>query len=108
MPSDRSERRGVTLLELLVVLVLVGLLTTLAAFALRGAPGGAAMDDASVARHRAVTEGRPVAIRMDADSGHISPGQWVRYLPDGRALGAGVDPLTGAALPGLADTTGRR
>jgi prepilin-type N-terminal cleavage/methylation domain-containing protein len=105
MRSDRAERRGVTLLELLVVLVLVGLLTTLAAFALRRGTAHDATDAAGAARHRAVTEGRPVAIRVDADPGDTIPEQWIRYLPDGRALGPGVDPLTGEALP--VDTAGR-
>lgn len=95
MRSGRSEQRGVTLIELLVVLVLVGLLTTLATFAMRRGPDMALSDGAGTARLRAVTEGRPVAMHVVTDSGDTIALRRVRYLPDGRAVGSGVEPLTG-------------
>lgn len=83
--------RGVTLVELLVVLVLLGLLFTVSGLALAslGVPKGSVRLQAlNSARVHAIRSGVPVTI---ADSG--GP---VLFLPDGRGVGAGVDPLTGA------------
>jgi len=79
--------RGVTLVELLVVLVLLGLIFSVSGLALAslGAPRASARVRAlEVARAKAVRSGLPVL-----DSA-------VLFLPDGRAMGPGVDPLTGA------------
>jgi prepilin-type N-terminal cleavage/methylation domain-containing protein len=82
---------GVTLIELLVVLVLLGLLlsvTGLAVGSLR-APGRSSRFRAlEAARATAIRSGRPVAVQGDSGV--------VRFFPDGRALGPGVDPWTGA------------
>ncbi|HKV69637.1 MAG TPA: prepilin-type N-terminal cleavage/methylation domain-containing protein [Gemmatimonadales bacterium] len=83
--------RGVTLVELLVVLVLLGLLFAVSGLAL--ASLGVPRDSARVraleaARARAIRSGVPVSLVESASS--------VLFLPDGRALGPGVDPLTGA------------
>lgn len=85
--------RGATLIELLVVLVLLGLIFTVSGLALAslGAPKGSArLRVLDSARVQAIRTGVPVAI---ADSGGR-----VVFLPDGRAFGLGLDPLTGAPL----------
>ena len=87
--------RGVTLVELLVVIVILGLITGVSglAFASLRAPRESALArTARVARAEAIRTGRPVAFRLD--SLHRRP--FVLFLPDGRAVGPGVDPLTGA------------
>ena len=87
------ETRGVTLVELLVVLVLLGLIFTVSGLALAslGAPKGSARGRVlDSVRAQAIRTGVPVAV---ADSG--AP---VVFLPDGRALGPGLDPLTGAPI----------
>lgn len=82
-------RHGVTLIELLVVLVLLGLIFTVSGLALAslGAPRESArVRELAAARAQAIRSGRPVL---------AAP---VLFLPDGRALGPGVDPLTGAPI----------
>lgn len=82
---------GVTLVELLVVLVLLGMVFAVSGLALvsLGAPRSSArMRTLEAARAQALRTGIPVAV---VDS--VSP---VVFLPDGRALGTGVDALTGA------------
>jgi hypothetical protein len=89
-PSDRSTA-GITLVELLVVLVLLGLLTTLGAVSvtsLRPPPGAARLDTLRSARARAIRSGTPVTLTHDS-----AP---IRFLPDGRVLGGPLNPLTGA------------
>ncbi len=81
---------GATLLELLVALVIVGVMAGLGALSvlsLRPGPRGAALDSMASARHRAIREARPVVLRDGT--------RQLRFLPDGRVLGGGVDPLTG-------------
>ena len=78
-------------MELLVVLVLLGLLTTLGAISvtsLRPPPEAARFDTLRAARAKAIRSGLPVMLRLDS-----AP---IRFLPDGRALGGPLDPLTGA------------
>ncbi|TMD02345.1 MAG: type II secretion system protein [Chloroflexi bacterium] len=80
-------RSGFTLLEMIVVLALFGLVLSLSALAITSlAPDkDEQRHSARVARADAIRFGSPRV----ADS--------VLFLPDGRAVGAGVDPLTGAA-----------
>lgn len=95
--------RGVTLVELLVVLVLLGIITGVVSLSLRSArslPNGSSIDAAqgAVARARdsAVRLGRPVTIVIDRDAQPIA----VRALPDGRVVAdrrIDVEPLTGVA-----------
>lgn len=82
-----------TLVELLVVLLLLGGLAGMSAFAATGTRGpglGRTPDDRRLdsARAAAILTGR--AVRVDRHTG--AP---VRFLPDGRAVGNDVDPLTG-------------
>ncbi len=86
-----------TLIELIVVLVLLGILATLVGGAVAGArQRPAATEDSTwrIGRLKAVRDGRRVTVWSPTGSS----GQWalVTFLPDGRALGPGVDPLTGA------------
>jgi prepilin-type N-terminal cleavage/methylation domain-containing protein len=86
-----SRPAGVTLLELLVVLVLLGLLLGMSGVAVTSlaAPRASApVRQMEMARAAAIRSGLPVAVTVDSAV--------VRFLPDGRALGPGVDPLTGA------------
>ena len=85
--------RGVTLVELLVVLAVVGIIAAVSGVGLATlrAPTGAARHTAvETARTRAILFGEAVVVVVDSAS--------VRLLPDGRVIGAplGVDPLTGA------------
>lgn len=86
-----TERTGVTLVELLVVLMLIGLLFTVSGLALAslGAPR-------TSERLRALDAARTQALRTGVAVAVADSGGTVLFLPDGRALGAGVDPLTGA------------
>jgi prepilin-type N-terminal cleavage/methylation domain-containing protein len=84
-------RRGVTLVELVVTLALLGLLSGLAAATLSGwrkSEPDARARLLSRARERAVRTG--TRVRLDDANGKS-----VLFLPDGRAVGEGVDPLTG-------------
>jgi prepilin-type N-terminal cleavage/methylation domain-containing protein len=78
---------GVTLLELLVVLTILGLIlgvSGLALGSLRVPTESQQLRDLKKARAEAIQSGAP----------HMAHG--VRFLADGRAIGVGVDPLTGA------------
>ena len=87
VPSD--PKRGVTLLELVVVLALLGVIFAVSSVALgslrQPGPTGTA-SELRAARRQAIQSG--IAQRA---SGAL-------FLPDGRAFGVGVDPLTGAVL----------
>jgi prepilin-type N-terminal cleavage/methylation domain-containing protein len=86
-------RRGTTLVELIVTLALLGLLSGLAAATLGGwrkSEPDARARLLSRARERAIRTG--TRIRLDEPDGRS-----VLFLPDGRAVGEGVDPLTGGS-----------
>lgn len=78
--------RGFTLLELIVVLALLGLIVGVSAVAL----GSLRIPKETTVGTR-LREGRVRAIQNGAP--HFVEG--VLFLPDGRAIGPGVDPLTG-------------
>ena len=87
-----------TLLELLVTLAVMGVLAGTAAFAFRPFDPPTA-DPLPDGRAEAILERRPrVVISRDTT---FLPRRItrVRFLPDGRALGPGRDPLTGLARP---------
>jgi prepilin-type N-terminal cleavage/methylation domain-containing protein len=84
-------RRGITLVELIVALVLIGMLAGLAAGAVGSLAGQKVSADAQElerARRRAIQGGRPVHLQL---SGKAE----VLFLPDGRAIGDSLDYLTG-------------
>jgi prepilin-type N-terminal cleavage/methylation domain-containing protein len=92
MRSARS--RGVTLLELLVVLALLGLILGISGVALaslREPAESAEIREMARARAAAIRTGLPV--RADTTISHLPA---PLFLPDGRAVGPSVDPLTGA------------
>jgi Tfp pilus assembly protein FimT len=86
-------KRGITLVEMLVVLILLGLvggMSVLAVGRLRRPDEPERIARWHRARAAAIRSGQPVAVA--GDSGTV-----VRFLPDGRVIGKGVDPLTGEA-----------
>jgi prepilin-type N-terminal cleavage/methylation domain-containing protein len=87
--------RGATLVELMVALVILGLLAGISGLALaslRPTPETAAVGRLAHARAAAIRTGLPVVVADTVgDTTHR-----MLFLPDGRAIGTGVDPLTGA------------
>jgi prepilin-type N-terminal cleavage/methylation domain-containing protein len=86
--------RGATLVELLMVLLVLGVMagvSSIAVTSLRPLPESERRRELDRARAVAIRSGS--AVTVDADNGST-----VRFLPDGRALGAGVDPFTGEVL----------
>jgi prepilin-type N-terminal cleavage/methylation domain-containing protein len=79
--------RGVTLLELLVVLTILGLLLGLSGLAI-----GSLQMPRESQQTIELRRSRADAIQ----SGAPRTAYGVRFLPDGRAIGPHVDPLTGA------------
>jgi prepilin-type N-terminal cleavage/methylation domain-containing protein len=77
----------VTLLELVVALAILGLILGVSGLALASLRPPAASEVTRV-RQQARAEAIRTGTAVRADS--------VLFLPDGRALGPGVDPLTGA------------
>lgn len=89
------------MVELLVVLVLMGLLFTVSGLALASlsSPRQSAWVRALEGGHaRAIRSGVPVVVWGDSGTPGSSDSlpSAVLFLPDGRALGSGVDPFTGA------------
>lgn len=78
---------GVTLIELVVTLVVMGFLVGLAGGLVGDVRPSPSLGGEEEARRRAVIE--PVEGPVITDSASVV------FLPDGRAVGAGVDPLTG-------------
>jgi prepilin-type N-terminal cleavage/methylation domain-containing protein len=86
--------RGVTLIEVVVTVLVLGLLTGLAATAvgsLRRPPVESWRAAVIRARDSAIRTGRPVI--LNGDSGYRA-----FLLPDGRAMALGFDPLTGEVV----------
>ncbi|HEU4648244.1 MAG TPA: prepilin-type N-terminal cleavage/methylation domain-containing protein [Gemmatimonadales bacterium] len=84
--------RGTTLVELLVVLVLLGVVFGMSALARGRSPRAGLTSEADrvqAGRAKAIRTGLPVQVLTDS-------GQVILVLPDGRAIGHGVDPLSGA------------
>jgi len=93
-------RRGLTLVEMLVVLVLLGAIAGVAtvAFAPVRVPAPSPVLDAlTAARRKAIGSGRAVTITIAQDSG---PPALATAWPDGRIVADGavpLDPFTGRA-----------
>ena len=88
---------GFTLVEVLLVITILGLVfgvSGLAFFSLRVPRESDWIRDLRLARAQAIRTGHPVSARDDRSplTGHVL------FLPDGRALGTGIDPLTGAPV----------
>lgn len=98
-----GERAAFTLVELLVVLVVLGVIAGVSATALPSLLRTQARPSLATrllaARREAVLGGSAVTMAVpDARTG--TSRRW-RFLPDGRALGPGLDPRNGA----IVDTT---
>jgi prepilin-type N-terminal cleavage/methylation domain-containing protein len=95
-------RAGVTLVELLIVIVILGLLFGVSVLAFVSARGERRSPWALAlwqARAAAIRTGRPVRVNPRPPAiGNPASGPPVLFLPDGRAIGLGADPLTGAPL----------
>jgi prepilin-type N-terminal cleavage/methylation domain-containing protein len=94
-----GAERAFTLVELIVVLAVMGLTLALTGLALRSPRTTRETDvhgELVRARARAIRTARPVRLRSPSDSGpNRSPLPALLFLPDGRVVGPGVDPLTG-------------
>jgi len=89
-----GKGEGYTLIEVIVVLAIVGLVVGVSGLAIASlkAPREAEwIRMLRQARADAIRTGRPVR-----SVGNHSPLLTPLFLPDGRAIGPGVDPLTGA------------
>lgn len=91
--------RGVTLAELMVVIIILGLMAGVVGLSLRPAAARDAgvknEQEIAAARHQALRSGRTVRIQMTIDGRSFT----VAALPDGRVLAPTdlrVDALTGA------------
>jgi prepilin-type N-terminal cleavage/methylation domain-containing protein len=98
--------RGFTLVETIVVIAVLSMTVGISglAFASLKAPREAArIRELRRAREAAIHAGRPVTVTVgasDAESIHAPRARLVLFLPDGRAIGVGVDPLTGEPTRG--------
>ncbi len=84
---------GLTLVELIVALTIIGLIagvSGLALASLKAPRESGVIRGLRRARAEAIRTGTPV--RTDGDHPPVTT---VLFLPDGRAIGPGVDPMTG-------------
>ncbi len=99
---------GFTLLEMMVVLVVMGVVLSVSVTALPGVRARNAeslADRLARAQRQAVATGRPVTVTAAVPSASspdssVSSILW-RFLPDGRAVGPGVDPRNGQVIDSL-------
>ena len=95
--TSRWRLRGFTLVEVIVVVAILGLIagmSSLAFVGLRSPPQSDRIRDRWRARAEAIQTGRSV---LTGDT-HAPRSADVLFLPDGRAIGSGADPLTGAPV----------
>jgi len=96
------NRRGVTLVELLVVLAILAVMAGMAGIAMRvrhddPTESELAMRRVAELRHTAIANGQPVSILVSVSDG----ARRVTAYPDGRVLGdslPGIDPLSGRPI----------
>ncbi len=87
---------GFTLVEVVVVLALLGLILGLSALSLaslKSPPESAELRQLDSARRAAIVTGTPARTGMNH-----APRTTYLFLPDARALGPNIDPLTGGHL----------
>jgi Tfp pilus assembly protein FimT len=92
-----TRNGGATLVELIVVVLILGLVfgvSGLAFLSLRAPRESEVTRELRRARSEAIRTGRPTTTGVH----HTPRTTHVLFLPDGRAIGDGVDPLTGAPL----------
>ena len=93
----RLPPRGFTLLEVIVVVAILGLIVGMSGLAfvtLRAPRQSELVHELSRARAQAIQTGRLVV----SGNNRAPRTAHVLFLPDGRGLGPGVDPFTGASL----------
>jgi prepilin-type N-terminal cleavage/methylation domain-containing protein len=71
--ASRTGRRGVTLLELIVVLALLGLILAIAAPTFIAPPETPAASELATARRQAVIRGEPVTVSINGTRVHVTP-----------------------------------
>jgi len=94
------NRFGFSLIEMTVVLLLLALIagvSVAALWSLRAPPDSSGVGPLLVGRTRALVTGVPVRIARRGSDRDSSPAQ-VLFLPDGRAVGNGVDPIVGMVV----------
>lgn len=90
MPS-----KGFTLVELMVVIAIIAITASLSSVALgslRATPPRPRVAKLEQGRDSALRIGTPVSVELEQET--------VLFLPDGRALGTGLDPWTGGPYKG--------
>lgn len=95
--GTRLPRLGFTLLEVIVVIAILGLMAGISSLAFVGLRAPRESDltrELRRARTEAIESGRAVV----SGSNRAPRTAHVLFLPDGRAIGAGADPLTGAPV----------
>jgi prepilin-type N-terminal cleavage/methylation domain-containing protein len=93
----RLPPRGFTLVEVVVVVAILGMIAGMSglAFVTLRTPGESELvRELRGARAEAIATGRPVI----TGSNHAPRTAHVLFLPDGRAIGPGADPLTGVPV----------
>ena len=99
------RRAGVTLVELLVVLMILGLIAGVSGLAftsLRATREAAWVRTLRATRAQAIRTGKPAQVSGSGlTSSALGGPRRLLFLPDGRALGPGVDPLTGSPRDSL-------
>jgi len=95
--GTRLSSGGFTLVEVIVVVAVLGLIAGMSGLAfvgLRSPRDSEPVRDLRRARAEAIRTGRPVV----TESNGAPRTAHVLFLPDGRAVGLGADPLTGAPV----------
>lgn len=96
MTNTRFGGTGVTLTELMVVLVIIGVMASVVGLAWGPNPASRARraDPIAAARHEALQSGRAVRVQITLEGRSVA----IAALPDGRIIapsGLRIDPLTG-------------
>ena len=91
-----SQSAGFTLVELIVVIAIIGLMAAISGVAIASLRLPRESEEVAMLHHaraQAIATGVPVWAVGNHSPRTTHP---VLFLPDGRAIGPGIDPLTGA------------
>ena len=91
-PASFGARAGTTLVELLIAVGIAGVIAAVSSVAFRAGLPTTPVDALTAPRDSAIWSGRavPASGALVGDSSRV-----ILFLPDGRAIGPGVNPLTG-------------